>query len=118
MGRKEKTTVKTRQISLRVSVNALLNIDEITGYIAFIKEQPLNAIKVGDALFAVIDRIHANPLAFKECEEMRTVSKMYRKATCYSWYIIYRVTDAEINILGIIHQSRKSSKIRTLRKVK
>ena len=30
------------------------SIDEITGYIAFINQQPLNAIKVGDALFAAI----------------------------------------------------------------
>jgi hypothetical protein len=48
MGRKEKTTPKTYQI--RISVNALQNIEEITGYIAFINQQPLNAIKVGNAI--------------------------------------------------------------------
>ena len=40
MGRKEKATPKTYQV--RISTNALQNIDEITGYIAFINHQPLN----------------------------------------------------------------------------
>ena len=82
MGRQAKTTPKTYQI--RVSVNALQNIEEITGYIAFINQQPLNAIKVGDAFFEVIDRIAANPLAFRECEELPTRTKIYRRAVCYS----------------------------------
>jgi hypothetical protein len=59
MGRKEKATPISYQV--RISTNALQNIDEITGYIAFINHQPLNAIKVGDAIFAIIDRIERNP---------------------------------------------------------
>ena len=66
MDRSKKTTPKTYQV--RISVNALQNIEEITGYIAFVNLQPLNAIKVGDALFKTIDRIAFNPLAFRECE--------------------------------------------------
>ena len=65
MGPQEKGTPKKYQV--RVSVNALQNIEEITGFIAFVNQQPLNAIKVGDALFATIDRISMNPLAFREC---------------------------------------------------
>lgn len=37
--------------SLRISDNALQNIDDITGYIAYIKHQPLTAIRVGDKIF-------------------------------------------------------------------
>ena len=70
MGLQKKATPKNYQV--KVSVNALQNIEEITGYIAFVNQQPLNAIKVGDALFEVIDRIAANPLAFRECEELPT----------------------------------------------
>lgn len=81
MGNKKETTPKTYQV--RVSVNALQNIDEITGYIAFINQPPLNAIKVGDAIFAKIDRIAANPYAFKECQEIPTKTKIYRRAACY-----------------------------------
>jgi hypothetical protein len=43
MGEQKKATAKKYQV--RVSLNALQNIDEITGYIAFIKQEPLNAIK-------------------------------------------------------------------------
>jgi len=68
MGRKKEAAPKAYQV--RISTNALQNIDEITGYIAFINHQPLNAIKVGDAIFATIDRIEVNPFAFKECVDL------------------------------------------------
>jgi len=90
----------------------------VTGYIAFVSQSPASAIKVGDAIFATIDRIGKNPLAFKECEELATKSKMYRRALCYSWVIIYKITDTEIIILGIIHGARRPSASKKLRKVK
>jgi len=104
--------------SIRVTENALQNIDDITGYIAFIKHQPLSAIRVGDRIFETIDRIEQNPLAFRECEEIPTKTKIYRKAVCTSWLIIYKIKDSEVVVLGIIHGSRRVSKIRSLRKVK
>ncbi|MEX0982235.1 MAG: type II toxin-antitoxin system RelE/ParE family toxin [Bacteroidales bacterium] len=103
--------------SLRVSDNALRNIDDITGYITYINHQPLTAIKVGDKLFQTIDRIQKNPLAFRECWEIPTKSKMYRQAICLRWLIIYKVKSSRIVILGIIHSSRKPSRIRSLRKI-
>jgi len=115
MVRQEKATPKRYQV--RVSVNAIQNIEEITGYIAFVNQQPLNAIKVGDALFAAIERISLNPLAFKECEELPTKSKMYRRATCFSWLIIFRIRKEQIQILGVIHSSRRPSRIKSLRKI-
>lgn len=48
MGTKKETTAKTYHVD--ISVNALHNIDEITGFMAFINHQPLNAVKVGDAI--------------------------------------------------------------------
>lgn len=104
--------------SLRISENALQNINSITGYIAYIKLQPLNAIRVGDKIFETIDRIEQNPTAFRVCEEIPTKTKMYRKAVCMSWLIIYKIKVSEIIVLGIIHGSRKASKVRKLRKVK
>ncbi len=35
-----------------------------------------------------------------------------------SWLIIFKVKDSDIVILGIIHSSRKPSRIKSLRKVK
>lgn len=116
MGKQKKNTTEARQV--RISNTAINHIDEITGYIAFIKSEPLNAIKIGDAIFHTIDRIAKNPLAFRECEQLVTLSKMYRQAACFSWSIIYRVTRNEILILGIIHQSRKPAKLLALRKLK
>ncbi len=104
--------------SLRISENALQNIDDITGYIAYIKHQPLTAIRVGDKIFHTIDRIEKNPLAFRECWEIPTKTKIYRQAVCMSWLIIYKVKASQIIILGIIHSSRRPSRIRSLRKVK
>jgi len=101
---------------LKVSENALRDIDQITGYIAFIKHQPINAIRVGDKIFETIGRIEQNPFAFHECEEIPTKRKIYRKATCMSWHIIFKVKDSEVIILGIIHVSRKASRVRKLRK--
>ena len=116
MGNTKEKAPKT--YSLRVSENALQNIDTITGYIAYIKHQPLNAIRVGDKIFETIDRIEQNPLIFRECEEIPTKTKIYRKAVCMSWLIIYKIKDSEIAVLGIIHGSRRASKVRKLRKVK
>lgn len=59
MGKTEKEHSKA--YSLRITQNALQNIKEITGYIAYINHQPNNAIKVGDKIFKTIDRIHMNP---------------------------------------------------------
>ena len=114
MGTKEKTTSKN--IPLRISAAAIRHIDEITGYIAFIRHQPYNAIKVGDAFFETFDKIAANPFVFRECEEMATKTKMYRRAVCHSWSVIFKLLPTEIIILGIIHHSRRPVAYKALRR--
>ncbi len=116
MGHSKEKAPKT--YSVRITDNAVQNIDDITGYIAYINHQPLTAIRVGDKIFQIIDRIEKNPLAFRECWEIPTKTKIYRQAVCMSWLIIYRVKNFQIVILGIIHTSRKPSKIKGLRKIK
>lgn len=116
MGNTKEKAPKT--YSIRITENALQNIDDITGYIAYIKHQPLNAIRVGDKIFETIDRIEQNPLIFRECEEIPTKTKIYRKAVCMSWLIIYKIKASEIIVVGIIHSSRSVSRVRKLRKVK
>ncbi|RLD55231.1 MAG: hypothetical protein DRJ01_16925, partial [Bacteroidetes bacterium] len=72
----------------------------------------------GDMIFDTIDKIELNPLIFQICEELPTKTNIYRRAICSSWTIIFKVKDLQILILGIIHSSRKPSKIRKLKKVK
>ena len=116
MGRQK--SFDTKKYSVNLSSNALRNIDEITGYIAFIEHQPANAIKVGDVILETISRIEQHPYAFKECNELKTKSKMYRSAICASWHIIYKIISTNITILGIIHNSRRPSVIKQLKKAK
>jgi plasmid stabilization system protein ParE len=116
MGRTKEEAPKT--YALRVTEHALQNLDNLTGYIAYIRHEPLNAIKAGDEILKTIERIEKNPFAFRECEEIPTINKIYRKAVCLSWLIIYKIKPAEIVILGIIHGHRKVSRIKSLRKVK
>ena len=116
MGRTKEEAANT--YSLRITEQALENLDQITGYIAFINHQPLNAIRVGDEIFRTIYRIGENPLVFRECEEIPTKNKIYRKAVCLSWHIIYKIKPAEIVILGIIHAHRRSSRVKSFIKAK
>ncbi len=104
--------------SLRIAEPALKHIDSIVGYIAYIKHEPLSAIRIGDAIYKTIDRIENNPTAFPECREITTKNKIYRKAVCLSWYIIFKIKPFEIVILGIIHKHRRTARIKTIGKAK
>jgi plasmid stabilization system protein ParE len=104
--------------SIRIAEHALQDIDNITGYIAYIGHEPLNAIRVGDEIFKTIDRIEKNPFGFRECEEIPTKSKIYRKAVCLSWLIIYKIRPEGIVIPGIIHGHRRPARLKILRKIK
>jgi plasmid stabilization system protein ParE len=113
MDRSKEEAPKT--LSLKITEQALQNIDQITGYIAFAKHEPLSAVRVGEMLFKTIDRIEKNPYAFRECREIPSKNKIYRQAFCLSWLIIYKIKIPEIIILGIIHSHRKPSKRKILR---
>jgi len=116
MGKKEKETSSSFRLS--ISLPALNDFDEITDFIAYVNGQPLNAIKVGDAIFDTIEKIRKNPFAYKECEVIPTKTKMYRQAVCMSWVIIYKMMKNEIHVLGIIHGARRPAVIKKLRKIK
>jgi plasmid stabilization system protein ParE len=116
MGKTQKATGTAFQV--RVSANAQKNLDEITGYIAFIQQQPITAISVGERITATIQRISTYPTAYRECEQLPTKQKMYRRAVCLAWSIIFRITGYEVLILGIIHHKSRPSLLKALRSVK
>jgi len=107
-----------KSYSVRITDHAFHNIDHITGYIAYIKHEPISAIRVGDQIFKTIDRIEKNPLAFRESQGIPTKNKIYRQAICLSWLIIYKIKASEVVILGLIHQHRRPSCTRGIRKAK
>ena len=113
MGKKENETPK----SFRLSISPpRLMILMITDFIAYVNGQPLNAVKVGDAIFDTIEKIRKNPFAYKECEAIPTKTKIYRQAVCMSWLIIYKIMRSEIRVLGIIHAARRPAVVKKLRK--
>lgn len=77
MGSQKEKTPKS--FTVRLTENALQNIDDITGYIAYINHQPLNAIRIGEAIYDTIERISQNPFSFRECEEIPTPGKISEK---------------------------------------
>ena len=85
-------------------------------YIGITRQQPLNAFKVSIAIERAIEKIGQHPFAFRECEEIPTKTKIYRKAICLSWLIIYKITSTEVIILAVIHSSRKPSMIKSAKK--
>ncbi len=113
MGKKEKTVAQKHKI--RIQDEAYNDIEQITDFIVTQNQQPLNAIKVADSIFQAIDKIGNNPFAYKECEAIPTKSKIYRQAKCLSWLIIFRISSAEILILGVVHGARNPSAIKKMK---
>ena len=106
-------------MKLRITNNALDNLEEILFYIEFVEYSPANAQMVKNRIVNTIKKnIHKHPLSYKICEEIPAKTKIYRKALCKPFWIIYKIKSFEIVILAIIHTSRAPSKIRALRKVK
>jgi plasmid stabilization system protein ParE len=116
VGTPKKRTAETRQI--KISNVARQNIEDIIDYIAFVNKQPLNAVKVSEAIENTITKIGEHPFAYKECEQLPTKTKMYRQAVCLSWLIIYKITNDEILVLSIIHGARNPKNIGKLRRIK
>lgn len=55
MGGQKKTIATAFKIN--ISNNVVLNIDEVTGYIAFVNHQQISANTIGDTIFDTIERI-------------------------------------------------------------
>jgi plasmid stabilization system protein ParE len=91
MGRRKEEN--SQAYSLKISLEAYQDIKATTGYIIYINHQPINAMHVLDSIHAMIKRISQNPYAFKECEEIPTVSRIYRRVNCLSWTIVYKIKE-------------------------
>lgn len=108
----------TSSYTLRITENAYQNIDDISEYLAYIQQQPLNAIKVIDAIFLMFEKIEFNPYQFKECQELKTITKIFRMVSCKNWLIIYKIQNTQVIILGIIYGKRHQKNIKKLKQIK
>jgi len=55
--------------------------------------------------------------AYPECRPLATKSRRYRNIILDAHLIIYRITEARIEVLDIIHSASSSRKIRQVRKI-
>ena len=78
MGKKEKGTTETGKV--RILDEAFRDIDQLADFIANNNQQPLNAIKVTEAIFEIINKIGQNPFAYMECEQLPTKTKICHQA--------------------------------------
>lgn len=106
-------------MKIKITNNALDNLEEILFYIEFIDYSPSGAKRIKTKIIKTIKKnIQANPFLFRECDEIETKGKIYRKALCSPYWIIYKIKSFEIIVLGIIHTSQSPAKIKGLRRVK
>ena len=106
-------------MKLRITDNAIDNLEEILFYLEFIKYSPDSAKRAKTKIIQKIKKnILIHPHSYRECEEIITKTKIYRKALCSPYWIIYKIKPFEIVILGFIHTSQSSSKTKALRRVK
>lgn len=106
-------------MKLRITENAIDNLEEILFYLEFVKYSPGSAKRIKSKLLQKIKRnILLHPFSFRECEEISTKTKIYRKALSSPYWIVYKVKPFEVVILGFIHTSQAPSKTRALRRVK
>ena len=112
---KEKTTI-AKPYSLVVKANYYDSLEQIVDYIAFEKQQPLNAIKVAEGINKTMLKIITNPLIYAECENIPTKTKIYREAGYKTWLIIFKIKNSQIIILGVLSGKQKPSSFKKIRK--
>lgn len=91
------------------------SLEKIVDYIANVKNEPLNAIKVGRGINKAMKKIVHNPTSYSECENLPTKSKIYREARFKSWLIIFKIQNFEVTILGVLNGRQKLSTFKKLK---
>ena len=112
MGTKKVRTEKPYSLVIKESYYS--NLTDIVNYIAYVKKQPINALKVGEGINKIMLKIILDPLIYASCENIPTKTKIYREAGYKTWLIIFKVKSSEVTILGVMSGKLKPS---TFRKV-
>jgi plasmid stabilization system protein ParE len=103
--------------SVRYSTQFKLDVMGIFsyGFETFGKNQ---AEKYQADIYRLVQSLDVFYSIYPECRHLPTKSKKYRWIILESHLIIYRILDAEIQVLRIIHSKRSISKVKSSRKIK
>ena len=69
-------------------------------------------------IWKLVSGLSLNWPFFSECRHLTTKSKMYRWIILESHFIIYRITNTEIQVLRIVHSHRSITKIKDSKSIK
>lgn len=95
----------TKKYKIVIRDFALVNLEEIYFYIAYVDYRPIIAANVIDAIHHTIkDKIAIRPLAYKKMFENN--DQTIRFALCKNYKIIFTVNDDVIEIITIIYGAR------------
>jgi len=98
------------------SKNATKNLKDVNEYIK--QDSPQNASKVTKEIIELSKSLNHSPFRFEECEELKTKTKIYRKATYAPFKIIYKVKANRVEVLAVFHSSQNPKRLKALRKIK
>lgn len=78
----------------------------------------LQAIKYESLVYEEVQLLPSRYLLFPECRHLPTKSRMYRSIMLPAHFILYRITDIQIEVLDIISYKESISHIRNRRRIK
>jgi toxin ParE1/3/4 len=90
------------KVIIVIAETAYADLEDIENYIA--QDSPIMARKFILHIFDRIDQLYAYPLSGKPVPEI--IDQTIRELLLNKYRIIYRVSENEINIIGIVHDAR------------
>lgn len=76
------------------------------------------ALKYENLIYEEIKRLPSRYFIHPECRHIPTKSKMYRSIMLSAHFILYRITDSQIEVLDIISYKESISHIRSRQQIK
>ncbi len=117
LGKKPPQINRRKIIEVRVSQEFFQNLQKIYTYgiqtFGVLKAKQYRA----NILYSV-ENLKYWPFIHSECRFLRTKTKIYRNIVFESHLVIYRILQAEIHVLDIIHTASSIAKIRSIKNVK
>jgi toxin ParE1/3/4 len=100
-----------------ISDMAMISLEQIYEY--GVETFALSAATVFiEELSSHIEQLSSDHLIHPECRYLQTKSKMYRNIIHGSYIAIYRITDNQVEVLNVLHNSRSISAIKKSRTIK